>query len=302
MTTKLKALIGTNLLLLAFIAVSVGYRPNQKSGEAEKKAFAILDTASVEGIHLGKLYFKKEAENLWTINGQYEASQERMQTLLTLLNRVEVKRPVFSSEVDSLNRTFQNSGLQVSVDQNGLTTNFLLLGGKEETYGKKGDEIVVLNIPGFFINLYELLSADLSAWRDRKVLLTTWRTLKRLKVEYPEEPKNSFRIDFNEGFYSVEGVSELDTASLYQYITQFESFQVEEFLTQNRPGIDPSATPFSKVRVEDIYTSRNNTLSIYPTDSLIYGYSEKDQQWVTIDPRSVQDMLLRKEFFEVRKQ
>ena len=300
MTNKLKFLIGLNVVLIGLLFFSFGNDRTAVQRDEEKKSFAVLDTVMVDKIELGELTFEKLEDGKWTINQQYEAASDRMETLLTLLNRVEVKRSVFASEEDSLKRILDDEGLTVNIFQNGESFNYVLSGNEEETYGMKDDQLVVLNIPGYFINLYGLLSEGVSAWRDRRVLQTTWRTLKRMKVEYPNEPANNFRIDFDNGFYSVEGLQSLDTANLFNYINQFQVFQIDEFVSSDKPVFDKDAKPFSTIKIEDIYSSRSNTLSVFPTDSLIYGFSEKDQEWVTIDPRSIQDILIRKEYFEKR--
>ncbi len=306
MTTKLKLLIGLNGLFIALIALSVSIQPGSSTLSVSTNAFAVTDTASVNKINLGNLSFSKEAEGKWLINQQFQASPQRIETLLALLNLVEVKRNLPISQQDSLQKNLPSIGLPVEIFENDrLTKSYFLGGNEEDTHAlMEGEEAVLLTIPGYVINFYALLSGDLSSWRDRRVLQTSWRTLKRLRVEYPTEPQNNFRIDFDSSFYKVSGISTLDTASLYQYISQFERFQVQEYLPEpaTLPFEPASVAPFGKIRIEDIYTSHNNTLSIYPTETLVYAYSEKDAQWVTIDPRAIQNMFIRKEFFTVKAQ
>ena len=90
----------------------------------------------------------------------------------------------------------------------------------------------IMGIPGYgsyIAGIFEIPSND---WRNRLILSTNWRTLQSLKLEYSDYPEHSFEIRFKFNFLGVDGIMELDTARMMNFIEGFNYLQADKFLAE----------------------------------------------------------------------
>lgn len=308
MTLKIKRLIAINLVLLAAIGASVALRNRDVSTLSyDTSPFAIADTSMIDRVTIGQQELVRKSATRWVLNGDKEANPGRVRSLLTLLNRVEIKRPVPSSLAGAAADSLEQIGVQVVAFAGDQPLKTMQLGRIEgETVARLNDnpDLFALYIQGYNVDLYQFFSNNESDWRDPRALYTTPRTLQRLEVFYPRSPQNSFRIVSDSLFFTVEGVQQLDNEKLEAYLLQYQAFVVKGFLGRP-PQIEEMAAkmqPFCIIDVADILPEQTNRLTVFlfPKEQF-FGYSEANGgEWVEIDREVLASFLVARGEFESR--
>jgi len=187
MTRKLKILIVVNLVLAAAVLLSLQIERKTTTLDTSSMLFALTDTVGIDRILLGENEFVKTGPVFWSVNGEYQVNPDRLASMLAILQRIEIKRPVPESIRPEVTNAFVEKGLAVTVFAQGeMLHQFHIAGLEEESYAYKNEgEIFDIYIPGYVIDLYDFFSDGPQEWRDKHVLFTTWRTLKQLEVRYP---------------------------------------------------------------------------------------------------------------------
>ena len=307
MTKKLKYLIIINLVLLVAIAFSLIDTDSNTTLNSLETQFALTDSSLVQQIVLGENVLDKQQDGSWTINNKYLADQRRITFLLGLLQRVTIKRPASTQVAAQISKAIESQGIAVkTLDANGQELlSFKMIGQEEETYAAlAGAQPYIIHIPGVPIEIANWFAVDQAEWRDRHVLFTTFRTLKKLAVNYPKDAQSSFQIQFDNNFYQISGVDKLDSVAVFNYISQFQDFQVSRFVPK-RPSLADSLSllePLSVISIEDLYSERDNKLSVYPTEEALYGVLEKDKEIVLISPRALESLMIAKEQFKRKEE
>lgn len=286
------------LIVLFSLILFFVLQRSQQSGKGARDAvsFAITDTAVIDRIVVGDQVLEKAAGGAWTLNEQVRADEEMVRSLLSLMNQLEVKRPVPESQKENVMEVFAVNGIEVrAYDGENLQRSFLLAGDEEESYAMQiaDSKPYAVYIPGYFIKIRPIFDIDAESWRDRTLLRLNWRSLKEFRIDYNREDESKdLRIYFDNDFYSVEGVEQLDSAKLYYYITDVAQFRAERFL--NAPRLKDSLAqtqPFCTVEVNDINYDQPKSLHIYTVKPNIYGILYPQQQLVQMRPRSLSNFL-----------
>lgn len=300
MSKKSKILIAVNLFLL--LAIAFSWQTNSaKSTDKEILPLAEIDTANIQKIMVGDLVL--EANNgKWKLNNKFSASERRMDFLLASFGRLDSKRPVSESEIEKINKLtpdklmtleiFQNNGGKQQFQVANLDNETFLISDNKQKYFN-------IHIPGIYLNIYDLFSAPIAEWRNKKILQTSWQTLKSMQVEYAGDPENGFQIAFNENFYTVIGVEKLDSGAVYNYITQFQDFSIREFLPKSKQLADSlsNIVPLATIKVADLYEEQGGVLEIYPSNQQIYGWLRNEDEIILLDPKILQSFLVPKKVF-----
>ncbi len=304
MSKKSKLLIALNLILL--VAIAFSWQTNSaKSSETKPLPLAEIDTANIQQITVGELVLEAE-KGKWKLNNKFEASERRMDFLLSAFGRLDSKRPVSASEIEKISQLQPDKLMTLEIIGTDNSKNTYQLANLEnETFLITGDNEAYFNIhiPGIYLNIYDLFSAPIAEWREKKILQTSWQTLKSMQVEYAGDANNSFQIAFENNFYNVQGVEKLDSGAVYNYITQYQEFSVLEFLPKSALLEDSlrKTTPLATIKIEDLYEERGGILEIYPSNQQIYGWLKKEDELVLLDPKMLQNFLIPKKAF-VRKE
>ncbi|MEN7548231.1 hypothetical protein AAG747_09940 [Rapidithrix thailandica] len=300
MTSKIKILIIINILLLAGVFLSLIQTEEQSSVQVEGQLFVVNDTAHIQRIEVGTHELTRQGDQNWKLNGRYTVAPQAIQTLLTVMQNMEVKRPVTEENISGVNQEFNKKGINVKVfGAEGVMKRYSLYGDSVNTYAKvPGEAPYLVYVPGYFINLDKLYRINEREWRDKRVLYTTFRTMKNLQVDYPVSPDKSFQIAFDSSFYKVSGVQKLDSAAVYNYISMFGNLAANDYL-ENTSLRDSLAkqVPFCVITMKDLYEKRNNTVRFYPGPQVVYGLSENTKEVVLFDPRRIQTAFVSREAF-----
>jgi hypothetical protein len=308
MSKKLKILILLNVVLI--IALISSWKWNDwksYSDNSKSDIYNLSDTSTIVRAEIGKTILERQNSNNWLINQKWVAAPEKINDWLIVLARIQEKRAITEAGLDSITQILTQRGLEISLfSKEGLLKKYKIAGNKDETYLMlEGENTttkpIVIHVPQFLGNLVPFFSAD-DTWRERRILMTSWRTLKSYKIDYEEQKEDNISIDFDSVFYKVQNVKQLDTTKLFQYIDQVENFRVKQFLPKNT--LEESLIklkPYCRIEMQDLDKQRNNALLCYMTDSLFYGINYKTNELVSIDKRAIQMLLIKPSFFEKRK-
>ncbi|MFT5618386.1 MAG: hypothetical protein ACI85I_001619 [Arenicella sp.] len=304
MSKKTKLLIAFNLVLL--VAIAFSWQTNSaKSNQTETLPLAEIDTANIQQITVGDLVLEAD-KGKWKLNSKFMASERRMDFLLSAFGRLDSKRPVSQKEIEQITQLPPNklTTMEITGADNSKTS-FQFANLDNETFLITGNNEAYFNIhiQGIYLNIYDLFSAPITEWREKKILQTSWQTLKSMQVEYAGDSENGFQIAFENNFYSVQGVKKLDSGAVYNYITQYQDFSVLEFLPKSANLEDSlrKTTPLATIKIEDLYEERGGILEIYPSNQQIYGWLKKEDELVLLNPKMLQNFLVPKQAF-VRKE
>lgn len=283
------ALLVANLLFFFFGGKSVGVSFNEEK-------FMIRDTASVAAVKINDLMLERSGG--WMINAEYPVDQSLRALLFSILNRVRVQKPVDLP---------LESGIQVQIiGENPME--FTVWGNptKTRTYFSMKDEeqVYQVQIPGYNEYLGAIFELKKDQWRDRLVLNESWRTIQKLELDYQDDLKEDLVIAFNKDFFNVEGIQQLDSNKVINYLNQFQYFQANEWVSKGRfPKYDSLSTmpALASLTIESINSDLPYLLEIYPQlpGDRIYLVMTYDESLFVVDESRMSEILLQNKDFEL---
>lgn len=272
--------------------------------------FSVADTSAIQSITIqneGLVKLEKTSPGQWTVNDQFKADASLQRVLLAVLNQVSVKRPVSQIQKEEIT-TALKEGMRVEVGFEGNTSAFYVGGsqGRTQSYflEEGSDQPYIVEIPGYRNYISGIFELKALHWKDRKIFNTHWRSLRSLQVDYPDNSKDNFRIYFDEAFFKIEGIAEMDTTALMNYLSPFEYFETNEFISKGFSSLYDSLiqTPaLAVINIEDINQSRSQQLTLFPkleNDNYILGVN-KDGEISIFDFRRVRQLLAKRDDFSL---
>jgi hypothetical protein len=217
--------------------------------------FSVQDTSAVTSIQIGDIFLKREGA--WMV-GNYPADPAFVDHLLNVMLRVRVKKPVGA---------MVSEGAMEMVINDKLKFQFVPNDTKTRTYFISEGEGYEMEIPGFSDYVGGIFELEADQWRDRLVYDGSWRTIQLLELDYTANDADDFTIRFEKDFFTIPGVTKLDTANMMNYLNQFQFFQANERMSPGRvPYLDSLAktTPMAILRIDDIQIKEPITFTIFP--------------------------------------
>ena len=277
-------LIVLGIAILALLCIWI-FDNIKSSKRNEFRDFSIEDTASITKIFLvdknnHSVVLERE-NNYWTVNKKYKARKDFIETLLETMKDMRVQSPVSESQMDYVLKNLSVEGIKVEIYQNNRKTpakvyyvgnsdkkgtgTFMILEGSDVPF--------VLGIPGFSGYLTIRYIPEENEWKERIVFNYNIPEIKQVKIEYPENPENSFIIKrFDNGIYKLSDINgkdvnfECDTLALKEYYARikfigFDSF-LESSLQQSKLDSLKQITPLNIYTVNDT-NGNSRTLKTY---------------------------------------
>ncbi len=210
---------------------------------------------------------------IWMLNEQYQGDHYLIELMLSLLNRIRVDQAVAKVNVPGVMELINTTGVQVQLYQEDrIVGKFKVAGDQDQrrTYFLKEQETqpFLVRIPGYNDYLAPIFGLKTIQWRNRLVFNSSWRSVKRVEVTFPGQPKANFEIFYRENFLEIADLHRLDTTKMMTYLQIFEQFPTEGFIDpadypQYQTLVQNSA-PIIQIELEDINANRNNQLELYP--------------------------------------
>lgn len=198
------------LLLIAVLLISVAgyFYISNSSGTIKKELrdFAVQDTAAITKIFIAdkkgyKATLERKSPSLWTINGQYPARQDAINTLLKTMKLIEVRSPVGRAALNNIIKELSTTATKVEIYEGDKKIKTYYVGGPTQdmlgTYMYQENSTVpfIIHIPGFNGYLSTRYFADATDWRSRVIFNYGEGEIQSVKVKNNDAPGNSFRIE-----------------------------------------------------------------------------------------------------------
>jgi hypothetical protein len=251
--------------------------------------FVIPDTSSIGKIFIASTNgttatLSRESEGTWMVNGKYKARPDGINTMLSTFKNIYIQRPVPKESIAQVSRTMAGGGSKVEIyDNDGDWIKTWYVG--HATMDNKGTYMVletpkyglstapyIMDKKGFIGILNTRFFTNENEWRDVVILKYDELTIKDLKIDYPDTPDDSFRIEYKGGndislFRKGEQVpvAGFDTSLVKDYLLNFKLASFENFktgLSEAQQDSVKMTTPYQVITVED--PSGVHTISLWP--------------------------------------
>ena len=303
--TKVKKLsvVLIGLVLISLFLAWVGQKDRIES--VDKYLFAIQDTTQISGIVISrdqKEISIQRNNNSWLINEKYKADPQLIYLSQRILQAVETQRPISRSNSELIKNELMQSGCLVKIQLSNSESKTFYAGGntaKTMAYFANQDlsKIYTVAIPGYKSYLSGIFELTLNQWRDRVLFASSWRTIQSFKVDYMAESISDLNIFFDDKFLKVEGVNQLDTAALVNYLSPLANFQLNDYLSPgsfSRYDSLTSVDPMARLSIKDIDANNNRELKIYPkiAGERFYLVTNDQNEMMVVDEGRMNNILV----------
>jgi len=217
---KRKNVINLIILLILIIASFLIIRENKSSTlKLEKDAFSVKDTAQISKIFIADMQGNKitlsRKENQWLINNTYPANNVRIDNMLEVLFKIEVKNPVPKSMMESVIKNMSTESVKVEIyTKKKKPLKVIYVGGPTQDYtatfmalDKKGKIPFIVHIPGWYGYLSEgYFYTNIDEWRSKELFHYNPTNIKQITIKYKDMPDSSFTLKVSPD-YSFELVN-----------------------------------------------------------------------------------------------
>ncbi|MEP0986925.1 hypothetical protein [Ekhidna sp.] len=225
----------------------------------------------------------------WILNESFKADEGFVNTLLSVLQRVEVGRTFENLDQDVI------GAVEVEFDFNSrYRFQFASNPTQTKSYFISNGKTMEVAVPGYRDNVIDFFTLHPDQWRERLIFDGTWRTIQRVLIESVAD--ESIEIKFDEKFFLVNGNQPNDSTSVINYLNQFEYFQANEMISEGRfPEFDSlsQTIPMAKITLDDIKSDEPTVLSVFPRiGNQQYHLMVKDgEERMVVDARRVSQIL-----------
>jgi hypothetical protein len=307
---KNKALL---VLLMIMVAVTfvVAWTGREKPDPAVDKLYLkSVDLKSIDEVILKGSSGEREVRlsyqgSRWKVNDSLNAEADMIDILFATLQQAEPKRPLSGAINDSISKILESKGVEVSLRSQGQAALSFFAGGNESKtqsyFKKKGESMVyIMTIPGYRVYVSGIFELKANDWRNKNVFAFNWRNFKTLRASFKKSEGN-FTVAFNDQYFGIEGVHEVDTSKLNTYLDQVSLLKVDAFASVNKSLDSLGKTqPLCTITVEDI-GKKQYSLEIFDREAgqQVYGRINH-REWALFNTRKIIPILRPKEFFAKR--
>jgi hypothetical protein len=254
------------LAVVALVLVLPNHKSTLKKGLGD---FAIADTASVTKIFMADMrnnhvLLTKKSPGNWVLNDTLKARSEGLDMLLRTMMNLAVKAPVPRASYNNVIKRLATNSVKVEIYQKkyriDLFNTIRLFPHEKRTkvyyvgsatpdnmgtfmYMEGSDTPFVVYEPGFRGFVSARFSARPNDWRDHTIFKKKPSEIKSLKIEFTQQPKESYLINMH-GLNNVEVISletgekirDFDARRLVDLVNGYRDIRYEAVLD----AIDPA--------------------------------------------------------------
>jgi len=225
--------------------------------------------------------------NGWLLGDSLRVDEGFLNTLLTILDKVETSRRINTWEGNALGE------IELVTPNEVVKLQYASNPTKTKAYFIDEDEVSEVNVPGYRDNVIGIFELHPDQWRDRLILDAGWRTIQYVKVDY--QRNQDIIIQFDDKFFLVNGKASVDSAAVVKYLNRFQYFQANEIISKGRfPEFDSLATthPFAQLTIDDIKNEHQLSIKIFPhLSDQNYHLVTSGNKMMVIDSERVNDLL-----------
>ena len=273
--------------------------------------FTVRDTASVTRLFFadksGNQVLLSRTEEGWKVNEKYDAQQTMVNNMLYTLDKMRIKMPVSLASHDNVITRMAGTNTKVEVYQivprinlfnkvklfphEKLTKVFYIGDVTQDNSGtyvlKEGaDKAYIVHLHGFRGFISSRFSANQEDWRDHKIISENISDIASLKLEFNNDPKNSFILNETGRYkYEMKRLNDesnvnIDTVRVLNLLTSFGDVRFEAFLSdiaqERRDSIINS--PYQERLTLTTKDGRQNVIRTYTMriNASAFGFEEND--------------------------
>lgn len=250
------------LVMIGFAAILVWQNRSKTTLSNKETAFAVRDTASITKIFIADLdtadVLLERTTQGWIANKEYKAHNRKVELLLETMMKLRVRSPVSVASHDNVVKRMAGISVKVEIYQmvprinlfnriklfprEKLTTvyyvgdatkdnmgTFMLMEGASNAY-----IVYIVGFRGFVASRYSPL---LDNWRDYTVFRKRLADIKSVRVEFNQEPEQSFTIETIDRLnYQITRLKDgsvltgFDTLRALNFLTSFSDLRFEALL------------------------------------------------------------------------
>jgi hypothetical protein len=329
------------VISLCVLAVFYIAKNRNSTVKKELRDFAVKDTASVSKIFLadrkGKtVTLSREKNGEWLVNGKYHPRQGMVKSLLTAMNRLDVRTKVAKAAYNNVIKTLASTGIKCEIYTSDTTKpeKVYYVGGQtEDALGtfmmmENSSTPFIMEIRGFNGYLTPRYATDENVWKETIIFSYEPSEIKSLEINYANFPQKSFRIEKQNNSYTLSSpadgktFSDIDSTGIENYLVfyrnvPFEAWekniseQKKDSLLSLPPAITIKISGGSDPEELQIYPMPISERSITKVDSLgqllkydldkLYGYIKPRNELVIIQHYTFDRLLRQLTDFQRRK-
>ena len=264
--TRLIALV---IVLLA-VNVLVYFLKDFGSANFNEARFSVVPSSLEEIVFKGEDQEVKlvRADGNWRVDNAYDTDAGLVNVLLAVLERVRVSRELGASGISDLVSRIDRQGVWVQLAGE-RESDFYVIGNetKTKTYFMDKDQkrAFEVEIPGYTDYVGGIFELSPEQWRDRTIFDGNARTIQSVRIV--KNNSETLSVNYSERFYTVEGVDDVDTLKLVDYLNNFRSFQANEMIAMGKfPRYDSlrDTDDFTIIEIDDIARNESFELKIFP--------------------------------------
>ncbi len=300
-------------MLIVAIVIGVAvyfsmFSDSQGTSVQAQTDFVIADTAQVGKIFIADtqgrtVTLSRVSEGYWDVNGKNQARPDAINTILATFKNVYIQRPVSKGALEQVTRVMAGASKKVEVyDRNGEWIKTWYVG--QATMDKKGTHMLletprwgksstpfIMDMKGFIGMLNTRFFTNEDEWRSVIIVKYNELTISDLKVEYPNNPDQSFRIAYGGGndikLFGPDlssPISMFDTTLVKDYLSNFKLASFENFktgLTIEQNDSIMASQPYQIITIQD--NKRTRTITLWPKKAPEGQFKEEGQEDSVID-------------------
>ena len=279
----------------------------EKIDDVDKTIFKNFDLNTIDSISLespkGNVVLTYNGSR-WRVNGKFAADASMIDVLFATLQQAEPRRPLAMALRDSVVLNLKETGVKVSLTAAGTVIESFFAGGnvaKIQAYflDTEGDTPYLMTIPGYRVYVSGIFELPESGWRDKIVFGFNWRNFQRLEMSFPERPSDNFVVAMDKNYFSIQGLTQVDTTKLNDFLDDVSLLSVEDYLMPNEISDSLSGVhPIVSVVVTDI-GKREYRLRLYrPIGPGRQWYGLIDEtQWALFQENKMGAVIRPRNFF-----
>jgi hypothetical protein len=225
------------LIILALAAAILISKQNNSSIKTSYQNFSVADTAAIDQLIISRINHEKviltRQNNMWMVNGKYEAHKVLIVLALTTLHDIRVKEPVPKSDCDTIYRKIMEESSKVDIFKKNKIFKTIFIGSP--TIDSLGTYAKIKNSPSPFITEIAGFRGFLSnrfpcselEWRTRSLLRVQARNISMISLINNQNLNESFTIFQNKGEITIfnktkEKISNISKEKLQNYLHEFD--------------------------------------------------------------------------------
>lgn len=279
------------VVVLFAVNLSLLFSDNLKASRATTAFFDSEDLAGVSKISFfldeNSVVIEKTSDG-WVLNDNYAVDESFFNTLLSVLQRIEIVRKIEGWKGEQLGNA------EIEFDFNSRYR-FAFTSNPTETksYFIQEGEAIQVTVPGYRDNVVDIFMLHPDKWRNRLVFDGSWRTIQKLEIS--RKDSGPLEIVFDDKFFLVNGNPPQDSSRVVDYLNQFQYFEANEMISEGRfPRLDSLAKtePFASIQIEDIKIEETVKLNIYRNlKGQGYHLVTNEDKMMVIDAERVRGLL-----------